>query len=192
MKYETFAPLFPGFYNTVFECSCEESEMYNYNNENSTTYGYEDFSWDYTEYNNRIAKTFLNRLEKELNFFLPIKIEFQRVHSPREYNFNNDSIYITVELDLPTLMNLIKERRKDAASYFRATYTSYSGFISNHSNDITDWLNEAYILQNPEHKIGALLNCLCFCEINQDDIIYWCDDETGYISYTLNEQETID
>lgn len=192
MKYDTFCPLFPGFYGTVFEPSCEESEIYDYNKENKTDLGYDDFTWDYSEYNNRVAKSFLNRLEKELNYFLPIKIEFQRIHSPREYNFTNDSIYISVELDLPALIKLLRERKKDAAAYFRHTYTSCSGFISHHSNDITDWLNEAYILQKPEHRIGALLNCLCFCEINEDDIIYWCDDETGYISYTINEQEKID
>lgn len=192
MKYETFCPLFPGFYNTVFEPLCEEYEIHSYNEENNTELGYDDFTWDYKEYEQRIAKCFVSRIEKELKQFLPIKIEFQNVHNPREYNFTNDSINISVSLSLDKLIKLIRDRKKDAAVYFRDKYTSCSGFISLHSNDLTDWLNKKYILEEPKHRIGALLDCLCFCEINNDDIIYWCDDETGYINYSVNEQDTID
>lgn len=186
MKYNTFCPLFPGFYNTVFECDSEEREIDGYNEYNGTNYGYDEFSFDYTDYNNRIAKAFVNRLERELKAFLPIKLEFQEVVSPKEYNFKNDSINISATLSLNKLLKLIRDRRKDAAVYFKDTYTSCSGFISYHSNDIEDWLNKEYILENPEHRIGALLNCLCFIEIDQDNIIYWCDDEM-HISAELNE-----
>lgn len=192
MKYETFCPLFPGFYGTVFESSNEEYEIHSYNEENKTELGYDDFTWDYEEYEQRIGKCFVSRIEKELKQYLPIKMEFQNIHSPKEYNFANDSINICVSLSLDRLIKLIKDRQKDAAVYFKDKYTSCSGFISFHSNDLTDWLNKKYILEKPQHRIGALLDCLCFCEINQDDIIYWCDDKTGYINYTVNKQETID
>lgn len=191
MKYNTFCPLFPGFYNTVFECDSEEREMDSYNEENGTDYKYDDFTFDYTDYNNRIAKAFVNRVERELKAFLPIKLEFQEVISPKEYNFRNDSINISATLSLDKLLKLIRDRYKDAVLYFKNTYTSCSGFISHHSNDITDWLRKEYILENPEHRIGALLNCLCSIEIDKDDIIYWCDDEM-HISAELKEHAQID
>lgn len=186
--YNTFAPLFPGFYETVFQYSGEDQDIEYYNEENNTEYEYDSFAWDYSEYENRVAKKFVARLETELAIFLPIKLEFQQVISPKEYNFTNDSINIAATLDLDELMKLIEARRDNAAIYFKDNYTSCSGFISSHSNDITDWLNKDYILENPEHRIGALLGCLCFCELNADDIIYWCDSEM-HINYELKSPQ---
>lgn len=192
MKYNTFCPLFPGFYSTVFEYSGEDGDIEYYNEENKTDLSYDDFKWDYKDYETRVSKEFAARIEKELNQFLPIEIEFQHVHSPREYNFSNDSINIAVSLDIDELIKLIEERKQDAATYFKNKYTSRSGFTSFHSNKISDWINKEYILENPEHRIGALLDCLCSIELNQDDIIYWADSETGYINFEPLHQETID
>lgn len=186
MKYNTFCPLFPGFYNTVFECNSEDQEIDSYNEEYGTSYGYDDFKFDYRDYEMRIAKSFVNRLEKELNVFLPIKIEYERISSPKEYNFINDSIYVVIDVDINELLKLIIARFNEAKEYLEETYTSRSGFISYHSEGIADWLNKDYILENTGHRIGALLNCLCSIEIDQDNIIYWCDDEM-HISVELNE-----
>ncbi len=41
-KYETFCPLFPGFYGTVFEYDNEDSDIECYNEENKTYLGYDD------------------------------------------------------------------------------------------------------------------------------------------------------
>lgn len=185
--YNTFAPMFPGFYNTAFEYSGEDQDIQSYNDEYKTDYKYDDFTWDYTEYQTRVAKAFVNRLERELNVFLPVKLTFQEIISPKEYNFSNDSINIAAELDLNELLKLIIDRFNDAKDYFKANYTSCSGFISSHSNDIADWLNPAYIMEQPEHRIGALLNCLCDIELDKDRIIYWCDDEY-HIGMDLIEQ----
>lgn len=187
MKFETFAPLFPGFYNTVFQYDSEQDDIESYNSEYGTAFDYEDFDWDYKDYEERVSKKFVNRLESELKHFLPIKIKYQNLYSPKEYNFANDSINIEVSLSLPRLIKLIKDRKEDSAQYFHDKYTSCSGFISFHSNDIEDWLNKEYILENPKHRVGALLDCLCSIEIDNDDIYYWCDDQF-YISFTQKEQ----
>lgn len=183
MKYDTFCPLFPGFYNTVLEYIREENDIDSYNEEHGTTLEYDDFKWDYKDYEKRVGKAFVNRLGMELKQFLPIKIEFQSIVSPKEYNFANDSINISVSLSLNKLIKLIKDRQPQAAIYFKDTYTSCSGFISFHSNSINDWLRKDYILESPQHRIGALLNCLCNIEIDNDSVTYWCDAETGYVDY---------
>ena len=67
---------------------------------------------------------------------------------------------------------------EESEKYIKETYTSHSGFISFHSNKIEDWLNKEYILENPEHRIGGLLECICFAEIDTDNIYDWCD--SGY------------
>jgi len=176
-KFETFCPLFPGFYGTLFEYDSEENEIEEYNRENGTNLGYDDFNWDYREYHNRIANAFVNRLESEIKQFLPVKIEFEELISPREYNFANDSINISVELNLKALLAKIKAHKKEATEYFKNKYTSCSGFILFHSPDIDNWLSPSYILQDSRHRIGALLDCLCSIEIDENDISYWTDSE---------------
>lgn len=185
--FETYCPLFPGFYGTVFEYDNEEQDIESYNEEYKTDYSYDDFIWDYKDYHERVAKAFVNRLETEICPLLPIKIEFQELRSPREYNFANDSINVAVTLDLKALMGLIKERKEQAEQYFKDKYTPCSGFISFHSNDVNDWLKQSYILENPDHRVGALLDCLCSIEIDQDDIYYWCDSEYWIDFSPVNE-----
>ncbi len=189
MKTKTWLPLFPGFYSTILEPD-EESEIYRYNQENGTDLDYDAFNWDYDEYRERAGKAFCNRVENELNEFLPVKIKYQSVYSPREYNFENDSIYIEVTFSLGKLLKLIKDRKEEAAQYFKDTFTSRSGFISFHSADIYDWLNPEYIREKPSFRVGALLECLLWCEIDTEDIIYWVDSEL-YLNYELKEPEKI-
>jgi hypothetical protein len=179
-NYETYCPLFPGFYGSVFEYDRESEDIEYYNEENGTNLSYDDFNWGYKDYEKRVSIAFVNKLECELKQFLDIAISFQEVVSPKEYNFKNDSINVRVKLDLKELIRLIEERKEFASQYFKYTYTSCSGFISFHSNDIEDWLNIKYINEKPEHRIGALLDCLCSIEIDRDDIIYWADSE-GWI-----------
>lgn len=185
--YETFAPLFPGFYGTVFEYDRESEDIEYYNEENGTDLDYDDFEFDYSDYHNRVAKAFINRLETELKQFLPIKIEFQKVSSPKEYNFTNDSLYVSVKLSVDKLIKLIRDREPAAAQYFKDTYTSCSGFISFHSHRVHDWLRKDYIMEKPAHRIGALLDCLCSIELNNEDIMYWCDSEY-YIDFAPKEE----
>ncbi len=189
-KYQTFCPLFPGFYNTVFEYSNEEEDINYYNEENGTNLNWDDFNWDYKEYEERVSQAFVNELEREMKDLLPIKIEYESLYSPREYNFTNDSINITVEVDLKQLTGLIKERSEEAAKYFKDKYTSCSGFISFHSPYLEDWLNESYILEKENHRVGALLDCLASLEIDQDKYMYWADSESWCDSWPKDESLT--
>ena len=186
--FETFAPLFTGFYGTVFEYDNEDMDIESYNEEYGTDLNYDDFEWDYKDYENRIGRAFVNRLESELNYFLPIKITFKEIHSPKYYNFSNDSINVKVEVSLNELLKLVQDRKEQAAEYFKDHYTSCSGFISFHSNDIDDWLNKEYILENSQHRIGALLDCLCSIEIDPNDVMYWADGE-NYIDFSPINQD---
>lgn len=187
MKYATFCPLFPGFYGTIFEYDREDDDINSYNEEHNTSLTWDDFNWDFKDYEQRVCKAFVNKLETELKHFLPIKIVMESIYSPKEYNFSNDSINVTVSLSLDRLIKLIKDRENEATIYFRDHYTSRSGFISFHSNRFNDWINKKYILENPDHRIGALLDCLSWCEIDIDNIYYWCDGEF-YINYAPIEE----
>ena len=188
-RYNTFCPVFPGFYGTLFEYEREVEDIEQYNEENKTDFDYEDFEWDYRDYSNRVSKAFVNKLEAEISDVLPVKLEFQEVISPREYNFYNDSINIVAELNLNELLKFIRNNKKQAAQYFKDKYTSCSGFISSHSNNVDTWLNKVYIFEYPEHRIGALLDCLCYIVgITDEDIYDYCSSEF-YVDFSHKEDK---
>lgn len=189
--FETYCPLFPGFYGTFFEYDNEEMDIEWYNEEHKTDLSYDDFEWNYKEYSDRIARAFVNRLESELKYFLPIKIEFEEIRSPREYNFYNDSINVKITLNLGKLIKLIKEREDKARQYFKDKYTSCSGFISFHSNQFENWIDPAYIMKEPAHRIGGLLDCLCAIEFENEDIYDWTSGECYIDFWPTNENETV-
>lgn len=188
MKIETFCPLFPGFYNTIFE-PCEENEIYSHNQEHGTDLSYDDFEWDYEDYQDRVASAFVESFEREFKDIMPgIDIKFQKVVSPKEYNFRNDSINIEVNMNFADFMAVVNENKENIADYIRQNYTSRDGFISWHSNDVEDWCNPEYIQENLEHRIGALMEALAHAHLDTDDIIYWAESEM-WINYTVKETE---
>lgn len=188
MKIETFCPLFPGFYNTIFE-PCEENEIYSHNQEHDTDLSYDDFNWDYQDYEDRVASAFVESFEREFKDIMPdVRIYFQKVVSPKEYNFRNDTIDIEVDMNFDRFMAVVNDNKENIADYIRQTYTSRSGFISYHSNDVEDWCNPQYILENPGHRVGALMEALAHVHLDTDDTMYWADSEM-WINYTVKETE---
>ena len=188
MKIETFCPLFPGFCNTMFE-PCEDNEIYSHNQEHDTDLSYDDFNWDYDDYQDRVASAFVESFEREFKDIVPgVDIKFQNVVSPKEYNFRNDSINIEVNMNFLDFMLIVNNNKENIRDYIRQNYTSRDGFISWHSNDVEDWCNPDYIMEKPEHRIGALMEALAQHYIEFDDIIYWADSEM-WISYTVKETE---
>lgn len=186
MKIETYCPLFPGFYGTYLE-PCEENEVYSYNQENDTDLDYDDFEWEWKDYQERVAKAFVECFEHNFQEILPAEIKYQSISSPAYYNFTNDSINIEVDLDFPRFMEIINEEKENIRQYIHDHYTSYDGFNSFHSNDVEDWCNLEYVLENKAHRIGALMEALITQHIDKDDIIYWGDSEM-YINYTVKEK----
>lgn len=182
-NYKTFAPMFVGFYGTHFEFNNEEYDIDDYNETNGTNLSYDDFNWDYEDYRERICRAFVNKLENELNYYLPIKFEYERIHSPKEYNFMNDSIYVNVSVNLDDIYGIINENKELARQYFLNQYTSRDGFISFHSNNLENWLNKEYILEDNSHRIGALLDCICNILIDYEDTYYWADNE-NYVNFS--------
>jgi hypothetical protein len=103
--FETYAPLFAGFYGTIYEYDNEEFDIESYNEENNTILNYDDFEWDYLDYRERLAKKFVSEIESKLNEYFPIKITYQNIQSPKYYNFTNDSIKLN--LDFQQVLSII-------------------------------------------------------------------------------------
>lgn len=183
MKIETFCPLFPGFYNTIFE-PCEDDEIYSFNQENDKNLCYDDFRWDYDDYRRRLATTFVESFESEFQEIIPAEIKYQSISSPAYYNFSNDSINIEVELDFPRFMEIVNEKKEDIREYILVNYTSRDGFNSFHSNNVDVWCDPEYVLEFIQHRVGALMEALMLTLIDYDKTIYWAEGER-YIHYAV-------
>lgn len=183
MKIETYCPLFPGFYNTMFEPD-ETNEIHSHNDYYGTDLNYDDFEWDYADYKERVATAFVDDFEKEFCDILPIKIKYQSISSPAYYNFSNDIIDIEVELDFNAFIKVVNEKKEEIRKYILDRYTSHDGFVSFHSNDVEDWCRSEYVSENKYHRVGALLEALLLTEFNPEHIYDWASSEM-YIDYQV-------
>ena len=130
MKVESFLPVFNGTYGTLFE----DIEL--------------------TEDCGRFMTAFINKELKDLG----IVAEFQSIYSPRFYNFENDSINVEYTFDsLNKLVAYLIDNRDEFAIYVRERYTSAPGFVSHHSNNADEWIQELMFGGELEHKLGSVL-----------------------------------
>lgn len=190
--YNTFLPVFSGFYGN-YRYSFDESRIIDFIHErradnklNPLKNGF-DLDIDDTKFYSDISKKLCSNFEKQFNKECEeskIKITFQKVNSPREYNFRNDVIDCNIECDIDALLKICNENLESFTDYIERIYTSRSGFISFHSADVFDWLDVDYINENSEHRIGAILDFLCtsIYDICEPDLFELNIDEYNYVT----------
>ena len=184
MKVETYLPVFSGFYGTIWEAS--EDQEIDYINELREEKGLEpvDFDaidFDYAGYNLHAAKEVTNAVEDLLKDYVK-SINFQKLVSPREYNFANDSINVEIELtqkNVAKIKAFLKDNKEDFATYLHEHYTSCSGFISSYPNTIEDFCGNLKEALQHRHKLGSILNFIAMHEDGNDtelNLYYRCND----------------
>ena len=170
-KIETWLPLFPGFYGTVFEPYTED-EIYSINQDRVYKnligdISYDHCKFDYEQYESDIAEGCTNIIETELiNLGIVSMIICQNVVSPKEYNFKNDSVNIEVHLSDENIINInkfINDNLDMFTGYLNGHYKSYDGFMSFYSYSLDDWfcINDMVLLPdilNDKHQCGAILD----------------------------------
>ncbi len=198
MNIETYLPVFPGFYNTFFEP--DETSEIEYINEqrmekNLPEIGYDDCEWNYEEYNQEISKSAVNAIEAKLNEIgISIKILFQALHSPREYNFYSDTINVEMKITkigINDMRKYINNNKRAFSDYLKVRYTSRSGFISSYSNDYDVWMGEYFRdLENHGHYLGAILDFILANEEYSDYNLYEDCEGAGSV-YAENYEQLI-
>jgi len=160
-KIESYLPLFDGFYNTHFEYDNEDDDIQWFNETHGTDLFYEDFDWNYAERRQRISKQVCDIVESLLsdeNIYMTIN--FQKLVSPKFYNFTNDSInceYVISQKEYDKIIDYIKVNWSNFEEYIKDRYTSRSGFISSHSNNAEVWMNNIKSESHLEHNFGTVL-----------------------------------
>lgn len=151
----SFLPVFCGFYETIFE----PNEDYVI----ESPFTYEDYEFDYTGYRTNVAKACVDAIENKLKEFdiNGVIITYEKISSPKYYNFETDSIYVKYKLTGKAVKNIndyLTINKEAFATYVKDNYTSRDGFNSFWSNDINDWFK--IYLPNKEklkHCFGAVL-----------------------------------
>jgi hypothetical protein len=174
-KVDTWLPIFSGFYGTIWEAdSDEENEMFGIDQERKSKglppVEYDDIEWDYDEYREQVTEGMTREIEVRLKEFgLVDRIKFQKLSSPREYNFANDSIHVEMTLtneNVEKILDYIHSHYEAFSKYIVGRYTSYDGFISSHSNDPYVWKSDIRATLADTHKLGAVLD---FILRNEDE-----------------------
>ena len=144
-KFATVLPVFTGFYNTIFELCTYASFLENEieaMEEGQTKKELEkeldtlDYRQDYEKTAQRIFEAFTENFE--INFIK--KWEYEKLNSPREYNYRNDSIYCQIEVDIEEMKKWYKSIKltKKFDSFLKENFTSYDGFSSSFDNFVYD------------------------------------------------------
>ena len=122
----------------------------------------DDIQYDYTRFQNDTAKRACDVVSDFLHDIgIRNKITFQKVVSPREYNFSTDSVDVDIELNMMDLGRAIIKHYDEIEREIKERFTSRSGFFSFVSNDIWEWREDWNNNNFDEPRcIGALLEIL--------------------------------
>lgn len=194
MKISTFAPVFRGFYSTIFELDID-NWLY------EEKLDYEDVEIDYKTYETDVAKLCCAWIEDNCEFIN--SVEFEAVSSPREYNFANDSINCIIDINIDEFRAYLLENEESLNQYLKDHYTSYDGFWSSFSNSFAEWREETNDFKDLDvdgHRLGALLSFYFENEYAEDepaydDMYYYVRDnayEGNYITSNLRHISTLD
>jgi hypothetical protein len=176
--YETFLPIFTGFYGTIFEpYALEDSHA------DRPAFCKIEPEYDYSDFYASKPREITGAVESLLSDFV-YSIEFQALRSPEYYNFSNDSINVAIQPKVKVIRKYVNNHWADFEKWIKDRYTSCSGFWSHYSNNANDWkaeTNNFYDFSADKHKLGAILDFIADTEISDPtEALYYGADNNGY------------
>lgn len=144
-----------------------------------------DFTFDYKQYQNDICQAYTEVWELWMQEFISddIELEFVEVHSPRYYNYENDSCRVKIRLTQAAedaIIAKIKKHRNQLAKWIKKNHTNYDGFFSNLSNDIDQW--PCRLFDDNETFQPAYLFCMLYYIVKAE---YIAKGETESLEYEV-------
>ena len=164
---ETRLPLHPGYYESrLYHSDMDSNEAgYFLDSELPELPEYlhaaagNQIKTDFAGYMEATSRQFCDAVETLLTDVLGSKVtlEYQSIHSPREYNFTTDTVNVSITLDRAALVKYCVQYSGEMAPYFKARYTSCDGFISHYPADINYWIDPD---NWDNHGLGAILEAV--------------------------------
>lgn len=194
IKLEVYAPLFPGFYETWYKPD-EDSLMSDMDelvlpklkdadlmkpeglfSEQDVADEYWDskaYQYSYDEYEREVGREVVRYIEGVLNDseldLGEVNCYFMEIHSPKEYNFRNDSINMDVKIDKEKFLKAIKGPLLPILTMLvKRKFTSYSGFISFYDNDVNLWLEDTDKMLEDSNQAATCIEALLLYIINEE------------------------
>lgn len=164
-KVSTWLPGFTGFYGSLWEdTGSEEADIadinYQRREKGLPPVDPDDVEFDYSAYYEEVAEDITSTVGNYLrNAGFIADYDFEKLVSPHQYNFSNDSIDVTFTLtdkNRTAIRAYLRKHKKEFAEFIKSHYTSYAGFFSSYSNDVDVWINDDYLTH--EHKLGSVLD----------------------------------
>lgn len=134
----TYLPVFPGFYETLFDGEFDE-ESFSHFPKRFDLWRYVDW----TAYRNHISKKCCDAIQKQFSEFIE-HIDFEYVYSPKEYNFHTDAIYCRIKPHGKKIHDFIYDNEEAFKGYLLKRLTPYDGFMPFYSNQFSDWEDYTY------------------------------------------------
>lgn len=191
IKVETWLPIFSGFYGTIWESDSSQENEFQYINEKRAEKGLppldndETIDWNYDGYHKEVAQSVAYYVSEELlELGMIADYSYQKLSSPREYNFANDSIHVKFSLNAKNkvaIATYLVNHSVNFSEYLHDHYTSYDGFISSYSNNPADWTSAPDETLSDKHKLGAVLNFILLNENGNDFEGEVYEDVTGHM-----------
>lgn len=176
---------FPGFYNSMLSQGLDNAEEQAgesiAENHGLDTGKVAEAFYDNSDYQAGflyIAECCVTFLNDKVLADTGIVLTFESMDSPREYNFTTDRLFVKV--NDPARLLLLTEHDRFAAT-IRDHFTSYDGFISSYSNDITRWLTKP-LDQWDHNELGTLLQSYIDqrteeLDLDSDDLYEWLQED---------------
>lgn len=161
----TWLPGFTGFYGSLWEdTGSEEADIQDINDQRRAKglppVDPDVVEFDYKAYFEEVAEDITSTVGNHLrnNGFIT-DYDFEKLVSPHEYNFKNDSIDVRFKLTKTNEEKILAYLQKNMGAfeeYISDRYTSRSGFASHYPGDAESWLIGDVLTH--EHKLGAVLD----------------------------------
>jgi len=192
---KSYLPVFEGFYGSIFESDSAEDDVFENLEEDGIEIEYGGIEFHYKDYMDRVSTACIGSIEQYLKHDgFELTIDFEKVYSPREYNFSNDVIYCTYKLknkEFKRFVDYCKENIKEFETYLDEKYSSRSGFHSFFSTESYMWFKE-YLKEGSDKFERAFAGVLEFYLKNEGytvfDMYDYCASECGYIDYELKNE----
>lgn len=167
---------FSGFYETHHDMKCDDAVegFFTYNHETNEEQELPEVFWDADINWSAIRNEYCEEYVKAFASEYDLTLSFLEMTSPREYNFTTDRIFVNIPREQ---INAIKDKvfADDAGrKYVSDRFTSYDGFSSFYSNDLTDeeWTRETL----DECQYGVILQY--WVQSQLEDFDSWYEKES--------------
>lgn len=140
--------------------------------------------WEHIDYGkvfHEYAKLYTTAFAKEAG----IKLEFEELVSPKDYNFTTDRIFAKISrTDVAKMLWAVRGDKLN--KIIKERFTSRSGFISYYSNDIKDW---GKVDTWDHNQIGTIL--MAYADVNEEYLMedFICNGELDDIVYCAADKE---